>query len=68
MWKFLLGTWIIMSAFGKSYNQRRKQYNKLVDKHLAQMDENIENYKQLMREGNPFIENEVLGSSPLFMD
>jgi regulator of sigma D len=38
-----------MSAFGKSYDQRRRKYNKLVDRHLAQMDERIQNYIRLIK-------------------
>ena len=52
MFNYLIGAWIITSMFGSSYNQRRKRYNKLVAKHLKQMDERIIKYIGLIRRGS----------------
>ena len=52
MFNFLIGAWVLTTMFGSSYNQRRKKYNKLVAKHLKQMDERIEKYIRLIRRGS----------------
>ena len=55
MWKFLLKVWVLTEIFSRSYNKQKRNYNHLVVEHLMQMDEQIEDYKKLMRENNPFI-------------
>ena len=55
MWQYFIGAWVLISLFDNPYEKRRRKYNQLVVEHLTQMNENIENFKRLLREdNNPF--------------
>ena len=54
MFNFLFKSWLLTSVFSSSFKKQQRQYERLIAEHYNQMDIQIEEFIELIRDDNNF--------------